>query len=299
MYVYIYICPDFGSGTVFIYAIIFFLKHVQYRYSRLAISFPDGRLKPPSKSNQQKPINWGRTWPTLFDILWFLIAMDIDPFYCQIWIHTICPYIYISEAIVKHMLDVLPMSDLHAHCRGRVTGGWSVCPPWRGCHVFTPAPLLIGAGAGNFGWWRVDAKLTDTVSYPCVFLSHLETLGYFKLCGSLSVPTMMKFSRSAAHLVVTLGLQWNSPAMSWLEIHLQLCGFHRRSSQQQWSASSIDTLCTYMDYSMYLCIYWISLIYDLPDLSFFGTDSGFAVAIQVQIRYFVKLVVDMYIIYII
>jgi hypothetical protein len=250
---------------------------------------------PPTKTYQLGADMTYIVWhPMIFDChgYWPFLLPNMDSYNMSI-------YIYISEAIVKHMLDVLPMSDLHAHCRGRVTGGWSVCPPWRGCHVFTPAPLLIGAGAGNFGWWRVDAKLTDTVSYPCVFLSHLETLGYFKLCGSLSVPTMMKFSRSAAHLVVTLGLQWNSPAMSWLEIHLQLCGFHRRSSQQQWSASSIDTLCTYMDYSMYLCIYWISLIYDLPDLSFFGTDSGFAVAIQVQIRYFVKLVVDMYIIYII
>ena len=136
MYVYIYICPDFGSGTVFIYAIIFFLKHVQYRYSRLAISFPDGRLKPPSKSHQQKTYQLGAdmtyiVWhPMIFDChgYWPFLLPNMDSYNMSI-------YIYISEAIVKHMLDVLPMSDLHAHCRGRVTGGWSVCPPWRGCHV--------------------------------------------------------------------------------------------------------------------------------------------------------------------
>ena len=159
VYIYIYICPDFGSGTGFIYAIIFFLKHVQYRYSRLAISFPDGRLKPPNK-NLSTGGGHDLHCLTSYDFChgyWPFLLPNMDWYNMSI-------YIFFPEAIVKHMLDVLPMSDLHAHCRGRVTGGWSVCPPWRGCHVFTPAPLLIGAGAGNFGWWRVDAKLTDTVS---------------------------------------------------------------------------------------------------------------------------------------
>ena len=93
------------------------------------------------------------------------------------------------------------------------------------------------------------------VSYPCVFLSHLETLGYFMLCGSLSVPTMMSRSAVVQHILLSLwdrlfGIPWQARVFDSNGIALPWVG----SSQQQWSAALIYYVPTLITVCIYVSI---------------------------------------------